>query len=280
MKKFAALCLAAVLMLGVGACTPKEEVAVTPSEDAVVETSEDVVPSEEITELEELVIGLDDQFPPMGFRDDAGEIIGFDIDLAVEACARMGYKPVFQPIDWSTKEIELSSGNVDMLWNGLTITDARKEVMLFTAPYIQNVQIIVTKADSGLATKADLADKKIGLQAASSALDAVQADADTFAAFAAIEEYENNVLAFADLEIGRVDAVVVDSIVGYYYIQENGADFVVLEENFGDEDYGVAVRLDETELGDALQAALNDMIADGTAAEISNKWFNEDIMVK
>jgi len=255
MKKFTAICLAALMMLGMGACGTKDA-----------------------DKKEQLIIGLDDQFPPMGFRDNAGEIVGFDIDLAKEACERMGYEPVFQPIEWSTKELELSTDKVDVLWNGLTITDARKEAMLFTAPYIQNVQVIVTKPDSGIATKADLAGKTIGLQAGSSALDAVEADADTFVTFAAINEYENNVLAFTDLSIGRVDAVVVDSIVALYYILENDSDFIVLEENFGDEDYGVAVKLGRTDLIDALQSALDDMVADGTAAEISNNWFNRNIM--
>ena len=266
MKKFLAVCLAAVMMLGASACS--KEKAKEGDDQAAVKT-----------EKQKVIIGLDDQFPPMGFRDDAGELVGFDIDLAKEACARMGVEPVFQPIDWKAKELELNEKKVDILWNGLTILPERREVMLFTDPYIQNVQIIVTRPDAGIAAKADLAGKAIGVQADSSAINAMEADAETFASFGSLNEYATNILAFADLDIGRVDAVVVDSIVAMYYIAENNANFIVLEENFGDEEYGVAVRLDDTELHANLQEAINSMIVDGVAADISTKWFNTDIMM-
>jgi polar amino acid transport system substrate-binding protein len=90
-----------------------------------------------------IVVGLDDNFPPMGFRDEKNALVGFDIDLASEAGKRLGAEVTFKPIDWNAKEAELNSKRVDVLWNGLTITEARKEKILFTTPYLENRQIIV-----------------------------------------------------------------------------------------------------------------------------------------
>jgi polar amino acid transport system substrate-binding protein len=227
-----------------------------------------------------IIVGLDDKFPPMGFRDEDGELVGFDIDMARAASEKMGVEMEFQPIDWSAKELELSQGKVDMLWNGYTITEDRKKQVLFTDPYLENKQVIVVVADSGIASKADLAGKIVTLQKDSSAMDALSADEATKNSLAEIVELEDNIMAFQDLAIGRTDAVVIDEVVAKYYISQNSANFILLEENFGDEEYGVGVRLDDQALLDELQTALDEMNADGTAAEISERWFGDDIVIK
>lgn len=225
------------------------------------------------------VVGLDDSFPPMGFRDEKNEIVGFDVDLAKEVGKRLGMEVVLQPINWDTKELELDSGNIDVIWNGLTITDERKAAMDFTVPYLENDQVIVVKKDSPIKTKADLAGKNIGLQKGSSAYDAFMADPISTQT-AAMNEYPENVSALADLGIGRIDAVIVDSIVARYYITSEKADYVVLEESLAPELYGVGIKKGNTELQTRIQDALDAMIADGTAAEISTNWFGEDIIYK
>ena len=121
-----------------------------------------------------IVVGLDDNFPPMGFRDEKNELVGFDIDMAKEAAKRLGLEVEFKPIDWSAKEAELSGKRVDALWNGLTITEERKQNILFTAPYMENHQIIVVPAGSAIKAKADLAGKVVGAQEGSSAVDAIK----------------------------------------------------------------------------------------------------------
>ena len=110
------------------------------------------------------VVGLDDSFPPMGFRDDQNNIVGFDVDLATEAAKRMGMEPKMQVVNWDTKELELDSGNIDAIWNGLSVTPEREEAMLMTKPYLKNDQVIVVKKDSGITKKADLEGKNVGLQ--------------------------------------------------------------------------------------------------------------------
>ena len=173
----------------------------------------------------ELVLGLDDSFPPMGYSDSkTGEIVGFDIDLAEEVCKRLGVKLVKQPISWDAKEIELSSKNIDVIWNGMSVTDERIENMFLSKPYVANAQVIIVAEDSPIKTKADLKGKKVGLQKGSSALDAVTADEETYNAImdgGEIVQFDENLTAYLDLKAGRVDAFVVDKVVGEYIIKNN-----------------------------------------------------------
>ncbi len=168
-----------------------------------------------------MILGLDENFPPMGFRDETGTIVGFDIDLATEVAARLGVRLEIQPIDWNAKEMELNNGNIDLIWNGMSITPSRVEEMNMSKPYIANRQIIIVNSASGIATKADLEGKKVAAQAGSSAIDAMKADAETFATFGDLVEFDNNNAAYLDLKAGRVDAFVVDEVVGRYMIGQD-----------------------------------------------------------
>jgi len=227
-----------------------------------------------------IVVGLDDNFPPMGFRDESNTLVGFDIDLASEAGKRLGAEVSFKPIDWNAKEAELSSKRVDVLWNGLTITEARKEKILFTTPYLENRQIIIVTEGSPVNSKADLAGKVVGVQDGSSAIEAVEKDAATAKSLQELKKFGDNVTALMDLSVGRLDALVVDEVVGRYYTTKKPGEYRVLEENFGTEDYGVGTRKEDTELMARLQKAMDEMKGDGSAAAISNKWFGKDIVKK
>lgn len=224
-----------------------------------------------------LIIGVDDQFPPLGYRDEEGNIVGFDIDLAQEAANRLGYKLQVQQIDWSAKELELEQGNIDAIWNGLTITPERKEVMLFTDPYLENDQVIVVKNGSDITTVQDLAGKTVGIQKSSSAEDALNSN-PIVDEVAEVVSYDENVSALQDLGIGRTDAVVVDSVVANWYIKDNNEDYIVLSESLAPEKYGVAVAKDNEELLQKLNAVLDEIKSDGTGAQISTDWFGSDIL--
>ena len=224
-----------------------------------------------------IVIGLDDNFPPMGFRNEKNELVGFDISMAQEATRRMGIEAEFKPIDWSAKEAELNGKRVDMLWNGLTITEERKKNIAFTSPYMENHQIIVVPKSSTIKTKAELAARVIGIQDGSSAIDAVQRD-PIAASFKELKKFGDNVTALMDLSTGRLDAVVLDEVVGRYYTAKRPDDYAVLEDNFGTEEYGVGLRKDDSELLAGLQKAMDEMKADGSAARISTEWFGKDII--
>ena len=224
-----------------------------------------------------IVIGLDDNFPPMGFRNEKNELVGFDISMAQEATRRMGIEAEFKPIDWSAKEAELNGKRVDMLWNGLTITEERKKNIAFTSPYMENHQIIVVPRSSTIKTKAELATRVIGIQDGSSAIDAVQRD-PIAASFKELKKFGDNVTALMDLSTGRLDAVVLDEVVGRYYTAKRPDDYAVLEDNFGTEDYGVGLRKEDTELHARIDKALADMKQDGSAAKIAEQWFGKNII--
>ncbi|WP_182103822.1 amino acid ABC transporter substrate-binding protein [Niallia taxi] len=226
-----------------------------------------------------LVIGIDDKFAPMGFRDENNEIVGFDIDYAKATAEKMDMKVDFQPIDWETKESELSSGRIDLIWNGYTITDERKKKVLFTKPYLKNAQVVVTLADSKVTKLADLEGKVVGLQSLSSAADALDAD-PIKSKIKTVTEFSDNVSALNDLKNGRLDAVVIDEIVIDYYMTKEEGSFKILDESLAPEEYGVGVKKGNEELLEKLQKALDEMNEDGTAAEISDKWFGDDIVIK
>lgn len=264
-KKITSLLLVAMAALTVVGCGKKEEKAGLAK----------------IKDKGEMIVGLDDTFVPMGFKDDKGEITGFDVELAKEVGKKIGVEVKFQPIDWSMKETELSNGNIDFIWNGYTITDERKEKVAFTKPYLENRQVIITLANSPIKTKADLNGKAVAAQNGSSAVDAVEKEADLVKSFknGKLVTFETNNDALMDLEAGRVDAVVGDEILIRYYTNQRGeSKYKVLEDNFGDEEYGVGLRKADTDLLDAVQKALDEMKADGTSKTISEKWFGEDIV--
>lgn len=232
---------------------------------------------------DEIVVGLDDTFVPMGFKNESGDIVGFDVDLANAVGKKLNKKIKFQPIDWSMKETELDNGNIDLIWNGYSITDERKQKVEFSKPYLNNTQVIVTLADSNIKTKSDLKGKKVGAQNGSTAVDAVEKEADLMKSFngGKLVTFEDNNAALMDLEAKRLDAIVVDEILARYYMKARGQEkYKILTENFGSEQYGVGIKKGDTKFVDAFNKALNEVIADGTAGEISKKWFEQDIVVK
>ena len=270
MKKIVMFLMMAILLTLLAACGSGSTSDGTEKENAATNEGE---------KAEKVVIGIDDKFAPLGFRDKNNDIVGFDIDYAKAAAEKMGVTPEFQPIDWKTKESELSSGRIDLIWNGYTITDEREEKVLFTKPYLKNSQVVAVLADSELAKLDDLEGKVIGLQSLSSASDALNAN-PIASKVKTITEFSDNVLALNDLKTGRLDAVVIDEVVINYYMTQQPNTFKVLDESLAPEEYGVGVRKDDQELLDKLQKALDEMNEDGTAAEISQKWFGEDKVLK
>ena len=224
-------------------------------------------------------VGLDDNFPPMGFKDENNEITGFDVDLAKEASKRLGREVEFKAIDWSSKEAELKSGRVNVLWNGLDITEKRKENMLFSDPYMDNRQIIfVKKGRTDITDEKSLAGKVVGTQSASTAEEYMDKTEFFKKDVKEVKKYSDFVTAFMDLENGRVDAVVGDEIVGRYYMSKHPDTIDAVDVAVGPvSEFGIAFAKDNTALRDDVQKVLNEMKADGTIAKISEKWFGKDI---
>lgn len=231
-------------------------------------------------ESKKIVVGLDDSFPPMGFKDEKNEIVGFDIDLAKEVAKRLGCEVEFKAIDWNSKEAELKSGRVDILWNGLDITDKRKENMLFSEPYMDNRQIVFV-AKNGKVTvagEADLAGKTIGTQSGGTTEEYFENKPELKASMKEVKYYPDYINAFMDLENGRLDAVVGDEIIGRYYISKHPDEIQAIDTVIGTvSQFGIAFRKDDQKLRDEVQKVFDEMKADGTVAKISEKWFTKDI---
>jgi len=225
----------------------------------------------------EFVLGLDDSFPPMGFTDEGGEIVGFDIDLAREVCERLGVELKPQPINWKANIMELNSGNIDCIWNGFSVTPERQEETLMSDPYMQNMQVIVVTADSPIKTLDDLAGKKLGVQDGSSAEKAIAETPGLEDSIGEKVPFEENVTALMDLSIGQTDALAIDSVVADYYTSQQPGEFVILEETLAPEDYAIGFRTTDQALCDAVNKALAEIKEDGTFAEISEKWFGRDV---
>ncbi len=225
------------------------------------------------------ILGLDDSFPPMGFRDENGEIVGFDIDAAREVASRLGVELVPQPIDWNAKEQELATGNIDCIWNGFTVTPEREKVMTFSAPYVRNAQVVVVRGDSDVMTLEDLAGGTVGVQAGSSAQAAIDDTPGFKESIDQIVEFKENLTALMDLEIGGVDAVVMDLLVANDNINRSGKDFRILDQTLTEEEYAIGFRKNDIALRDAVDAQLLAMAEDGTLAQIATKWFGADITI-
>lgn len=228
-----------------------------------------------------IVVGLDDNFPPMGFKDEKNKIVGFDIDMAKEAAKRLGMEVEFKPIDWSSKEAELKSGRIDCIWNGLNITEDRKKNMLFSNAYMECKQLIFVPANSAIKGQDDLKGKVIGMQSASTAEINLEKDPAFAKSLKEVKKYPDCIAALMDLENGRVDAIITDEIVGRYYMSKKPGKFVCLDAKpvgpIGA--FGIAFRKDDTALRDTVQKTLDAMKKDGTSGKISKEWFKADIML-
>ena len=222
-------------------------------------------------------VGFDQDFPPMGFVGDDGEFTGFDLELAAEAAKRMGKEIKYQPISWDAKDMELTSGNIDCIWNGFSI-QGREDKYTWSKPYMKNDQVFVVKSDSSIDSIEDLAGKTVEVQTDSSAEAALKENtelANTFGKLQTVADYNTG---FMDLEMGGVDAIAMDSVVANYQITKRGGNgFTVLDTPLSSEEYGIGFKLGNETLKNEVQKALEDMKADGTMKTISEKWFGKDV---
>lgn len=275
MKKWIALMLAACTLFAFAACTKTE----TPKPQTEAPKTEDTSWAY-IEGNGKLVVGLDDTFAPMGFRTEEGELVGFDIDLAKAVGEELGVEVEFKPIVWDAKEMELDGKKIDVIWNGMSKTPERVEKMNLSKPYFNNSIVIMTLADKPINAKADLAGKNIGTQAASAALEMIQADAIYGDIVDGLAEYDTYDEAVMDLDTGRLDAVIIDKVAGMYKANLKAGTYAFTEEDFGEDLYVIGMRKGEDALTAKIDAALDAVVANGKASEISKEWFGEDLVLR
>lgn len=280
MKKFMTVLMAAAMTMamlaGCGSASTDQAASAEPAADtetaAAEETQEETAGEAQEGDRTTFTVGFDAEFPPYGYMDENGDYTGFDLDLAQEVCDRNGWELVKQPIDWDSKDMELSSGSIDCIWNGFTM-NGREDAYTWSVPYVDNSQVFVVKADAGISTQADLAGKIVGVQKDSSALAALEGDAaDLAATFAEMNQYADYNTGFMDLEAGAIDALAVDIGVANYQIASRGDGYMIMDEKLATEQYGIGFLLGNEELKDQVEKTLLEMADDGTFTKIAEKY--------
>ena len=275
MKKIYLFGVLAALMLA-GCSNAKT----TESTSASAETSKTASESSEAVKTDSkntFTVGFDQDFPPMGFVGDDGQFTGFDLEVAAEVAKRMGKEIKYQPIAWDAKDMELTSGNIDCIWNGFS-TKNREDKYTWTKPYMKNDQVFVVRSDSDINSFEDLAGKAVEVQIDSSAEAVLKENTELSGTFAKLQTVADFNTGFMDLEMGGVDALAMNSVVANYQITKRGGEgFKVLDKPLSSEEYAVGFKLGNTMLRDEVQTALEEMKADGTLKSISEKWFGKDV---
>ena len=262
MKKFLAMALAAVMVLALAACGSKND------------TADDTGDAQDAQggETQKLIVGFDAEFPPFGFIAADGSYDGFDLAMAKELCARLGWEYEAVAIDWNSKDAELSSGTINCIWNGFTM-EGREDDYTFSEPYMLNEQVLVVKKDAGIKSWDDLAGKTVITQTDSAAQDVLEGDqkdlAATFATLDTIGEYNT---AFMQLESGAVDAVACDLSIAQYQLAAKPDAYTQLDEPLSSEHYAVGFKKGDTKSADAVAESLKALYEDGTVKDLCDKY--------
>ena len=281
MKKWIALLLAMVLCLSLAACGSNND-----NNNANNTTDDQNTPAagqEDNTqpsgEKQKLIVGFDAEFPPFGFIAEDGSYDGFDLAMAKELCSRLGWDFEAVAIDWDTKDAELKAGSINCIWNGFTYT-GREEEYTWSDPYVENKIVLVVKADSGITSMADLAGKTVMAQAASSAVDAIEANEEFKSSLKEVVELGDYNMGFMELAQGSVDAVAADMGVAAYQAVSNEGDYVILDDAISTEQYAIGFLKGNTELRDAVNAELLKMAEDGTMMSIGENYVDQGLVLE
>ena len=227
-----------------------------------------------------LIVGFDAEYPPYGYMDENGEYTGFDLELAQAVCDLEGWELEKKPINWDSKDMELNSGSIDCIWNGFTI-NGREDDYTWSNPYLNNEQVMVVAADSGIEKLDDLAGKNVVVQAASAALDALNSDdnKDLTASFASLTENPDYNTAFMNLDSGAADAIAVDIGVAKYQLsQREEGKYVILDEPIQSEEYGIGFKKGNDELKDTVWEEVLKLYDAGEVDKLAEKYEVADML--
>lgn len=235
-----------------------------------------------IKQDKKVVIGLDDSFVPMGFREKNGQLKGFDIDLAKAVFKLYGIKCDFQPIEWSMKETELKNQTIDLIWNGYSATPERAKKVAFSDDYLVNHQLLVTKTKYNVNSYADMKGKSLGVQTGSSGAAALDANPKALKQYIKGQDpvlYDTFTNAFLDLNAGRIQGIFMDEVYARYYVahQPDPSSYKILpSKGFDSEAFAVGMRKSDTELQSKINQGFKTLEKDGTMAKLKQKWFGTD----
>ena len=272
MKKFLALVMALAMIFALCACGSSSSTAATTE---AAPAAEEAAPAEEAAaeETQTFIMGIDPEYPPFSYLGDDGEYTGFDVEICKAACEKLGWNFEVFGVNWDDKLIQLDAGECDCVWSGMTILDSMTEAgYVISAPYYDNTQVFLVKEDSGITTSADVAGKVVAVQLGTSGEALLNGDlADMAATFDSIVTCDSFLKCFTELDGNAADAVFVDLPVATSYAAEHEG-FVIINENLGAEQYGIAFRSGDAELCAEIEAAVAELVADGTYAAIAENY--------
>jgi len=236
-----------------------------------------------------LIIGMT-LFAPMNYYE-GDEFVGFDTELAKAVGEKLGVEIEFIEINWDSKEIELNSKNIDCIWNGMCITEERKENMSITDPYLYNTQAIVVKADKADALLADVSGAYVVAEQGSTGEgkllgtieddETVEVSAKEFFAKANYTAVDSMAKALMEVKSGTADMALIDSVCALAMVGE-GTDYddmiVNLDNNFGLQEYGIALRKG-SDVTEKINAAIAELTEEGVVAEIAAKYGLTDALI-
>ena len=225
------------------------------------------------------IMGIDPEYPPFSYLGDDGEYTGFDVEVCQAVCDYLGWKLEIFGVNWDEKLVQLDSMECDCVWSGMTILDSMKEAgYVISEPYYDNTQVLVVKEGSGLASSADLAGKIVAVQLGTSGEALLNGDlADLAATFGNIVTCDSFLKCFTELEGNAVDAVFVDLPVAASYAANHDG-LLIIDEQLGAEQYGIAFRSGDAELCAQVEEAIQALVENGTYAEIASKSEYVDIV--
>ena len=222
-----------------------------------------------------IVVGSDN-FPPYNYEDANGQPTGIDVDLAKEAFARMGYRPVFSVIDWEDKKELVESGEIDCIWGSFSI-DGREDQYRWSAPYMVSRQVVAVRKDSNIDTLSDLAGKRVAVQSTTKPEEIFLSHADPrIPEVREVFSLQNRELIYPFLSKGYVDAIAAHETAILQYMADYGLEYRILDEPLLTVGLGVAfAKADTRGLERALSDVFAQMRADGTMERIIGKYLEE-----
>jgi polar amino acid transport system substrate-binding protein len=228
------------------------------------------------TDAKVLKIGVDDSYPPMEYKDDKNNTVGFDVDLGIEIAKKLGMKTELVSTAWDGIFQALNTDKFDCILSSVSLTEERQKNFSFTRPYIANSQVIVVApANDSIKGGNDLAGKKVGVQVSTTAhdsanklLEKIKFDLST---------YDQVIQPFQDLKTGRLEAVIVDEVVARFYVTQDKSSYKVSSGKLTNEPIAICFKKDNTSLRDKIDAVIDGLQKDGTMKTISEKWFGEDL---
>lgn len=218
---------------------------------------------------EKLVMGTNAAFPPYEFVDDNGKIVGIDAEVAQALADKLGMELEIKDMEFNSLIPAVQSGSIDVALAGMTVTEERSEKVNFSDSYAKGIQVIIVKEGSDIKEVADLDGKMIGVQSGTTGDNYCTGDYGQDH----VKQFDNGALAVAALQNGQVDCVVIDNEPAKQFVAANDG-LQILEATYADEDYAIAIKKENTDLLEKINAAMAELKASGEFQKIVDKYIN------